>query len=315
MTNLGYALATEEHGPDDLVENAARVEETGFGYALISDHFHPWTSSQGNTPFVWSTLGGIAEATDSLEIGTGVTCPGVRIHPAVTAHAAATAATMFDGRFFFGVGTGENLNEHVTGDRWPSFEIRMELLNEAIDVIRKLWTGTNVTHHGAHYTVENARLFTLPDEEPPIYVSGTGLQSARVAGELGDGLISTAPKEDLVEMFKERNDGPRYGQVTVCYAESESVARATAHEWWPNIAIEGELGQLLPTPTHFEQAATMVSKEDVAGLVACGPDPDTHIEMIETFTDAGFDHVYVHQVGPNQADFFDFYEQDILPSF
>lgn len=237
------------------------------------------------------------------------------MHPAVTAHAAATTATMFDGRFFFGVGTGENLNEHIAGDRWPPIDVRLEMLKEALEVIRKLWTGENITHRGEHYTVENARLFTLPEEDPPIYVSGTGPKSTRLARNIGDGLVSTAPKDSLVETFAEQNDGPRYGQITVCYNESESKAREIAHEWWPNVALAGELGQLLPTPKQFEQATEMVTEDDVAELVACGPDPDTHIEMIETFADAGFDHVYVHQVGPNQADFFDFYENEILPSY
>lgn len=315
MTSLGYTLSSEEHGPTTLVEHAVRAEEVGFEYALISDHFHPWTSTQGESPFVWSTLGGIAAATDSLDVGTGVTCPTVRMHPSIVAHATATTAAMFDGRFFFGVGTGEHLNEHVTGDRWPPFDVRMEMLTEAIEVIRKLWTGENVTHRGTHYTVENARLFTLPAEAPPIYVSGTGPQSTRMAREVGDGLVSTAPDESLVETFAEHNDGPRYGQVTVCYAESEAKARQTAHEWWPNAALPGELGQLLPTPTHFEQATEMVTEDDVAEYVACGPDPDTHIDLLDTYADAGFDHVYVHQVGPDQAAFFDFYEREILPSF
>ncbi len=315
MTNIGYTLSSEERGPNTLVENAVRAEEVGFGYALISDHFHPWTSTQGNSPFVWSTLGGVAEATDSLELGTGVTCPTVRMHPTTVAHASATTAAMFDGRFFLGVGTGENLNEHVNGDRWPPFDVRLEMLTEAVEVIRKLWSGENVTHRGEHYTVENARLFTLPAEDPPIYVSGTGPKSTRTAREIGDGLVGTAPQASLIETFAEENDGPRYGQVTVCYAESESQARTTAHEWWPNVALQGELGQLLPTPKHFEQAVEMVSEDDVAERVACGPDPDDHIELIETYADAGYDHVYVHQVGPNQAGFFDFYEREVLPSF
>ncbi|RRJ33780.1 TIGR03557 family F420-dependent LLM class oxidoreductase [Halocatena pleomorpha] len=315
MTNIGYTLSSEERGPNTLVENAVRAQAAGFGYALISDHFHPWTSTQGNAPFVWSTLGAVAEATDSLDVGTGVTCPTVRMHPAVTAHAVATTAAMFDGRFFFGVGTGENLNEHVTGDRWPPFDVRLEMLIEAVEIMRKLWTGENVTHRGDHYTVENARLFTLPEEPPPIYVSGTGPKSTRAARDIGDGLVSTAPKESLVETFTETNDGPRYGQMTVCYAESESEAREIAHEWWPNVALAGEVGQLLPTPKQFEQAVEMVTEDDVAELVACGPDPDDHIELIEAYADAGFDHVYVHQVGPDQEGFFDLYENEILPSY
>jgi len=316
VTDVGYTLSSEEFGPNELVDHAVAAENAGFGYALISDHYHPWTRTQGNSPFVWSALGGVAQATDSLRVGTGVTCPTVRIHPAIIAQATATTAAMFDGRFFFGVGTGENLNEHILGDRWPPFDVRMEMLEEAVAIIRKLWTGENVTHYGNHYTVENAKLFTLPDEEPPIHVSGTGPKSAGAAGEFGDGLVSTAPNGDLVEAFADAGgDGPRYGQLTVCYAESETEARETAHEWWPNAAIGGELGQLLPLPVHFEQAAEMVTEDDVAELVVCGPDADDHIEKIQQFADAGFDHVYVHQVGPEQQACLDFYEREILPSF
>jgi G6PDH family F420-dependent oxidoreductase len=315
VTDIGYTLSSEECGPDELVENAVAAERAGFGYALISDHYHPWTTTQGNSPFVWSTLGGIATATDSLRVGTGVTCPTVRIHPAVIAQATATTAAMFDGRFFFGVGTGENLNEHVLGDRWPPFDVRLEMLSEAVAVIRKLWSGENVTHYGDHYTVENARLFTLPDEPPPVYVSGTGPKSAAAAADFGDGLVSTAPKDEVVEQYESDGDGPKYGQLTVCYAESESEARETAHEWWPNAALPGELGQLLPSPKHFEQATGMVTTDDVAELVVCGPDPDDHVEEIQEYVDAGFEHVYVHQVGPDQQSVLDFYEREVLPSF
>jgi G6PDH family F420-dependent oxidoreductase len=315
VTAIGYTLSSEERGPSELVENAVAAENAGFEYALVSDHYHPWTTTQGESPFVWSTLGGVATATDSLQVGTGVTCPTVRIHPAILAQATATTAALFDGQFFFGVGTGENLNEHVLGDRWPPYDRRMEMLEEAVAVIRKLWTGENVTHYGDHYTVENARLFTLPEEPPPVYVSGTGPKSASAAGSFGDGLVSTAPKEKVVERYRAAGDGPTYGQLTVCYADSKDEARATAHEYWPNAAIGGELGQELPSPRHFEQAAEMVTEDDVADRVACGPDPDTHIDEIESFVDAGFDHVYVHQVGPEQEAFMEFYEREILPSF
>ena len=315
MPELGYAMSSEEHGPNALVDHAVRAEEVGFEHALISDHYHPWVQTQGDAPFVWTTLGGIARETESLRVGTGVTAPIIRVHPAVAAQAAATTAAMFDGRFFFGVGTGENLNEHITGERWPEFEVRMEMLEESVEVMRRLWTGENVSHHGKHYTVENAKLFTLPEEPPDVHVSGTGPKSAKKAGEFGDGLVSTAPKEELVEKFQNEGEGPRYGQVTVCYADSEDEAVETALEYWPNSAIPGDLSWELPTPKHFEAAAESVEEEDIAESVVCGPDADDHLEQIQTFVDAGFDHVYVHQVGPNQDDFFDFYESEILPSF
>ncbi len=315
MPELGYTLSSEEHPPNDLVDHATTAEDAGFEFALISDHFHPWVQAQGEAPFVWSTLGGVATATDSLRVGTGVTCPIQRYHPTIVAQATATVASMFDDRFFFGVGTGENLNEHVTGERWPEFEVRMEMLEEAVDVIRKLWTGENVSHHGKHYTVENAKLFTLPDEPPEIYVSGTGPKSATKAGEFGDGLVSTGPMGNLVDRFQANGDGPRYGQVTVCYDEDENRARETAAEIWPNSALPGELSWELPTPRHFEAAAEMASQEEITETIACGPDPDDHLEQIQKFVDAGFDHVYVHQIGDNQAECIEFYESEILPSF
>jgi G6PDH family F420-dependent oxidoreductase len=317
VTRLGYALSSEEHGPNDLVENASEAERRGFEFALISDHFHPWTTKQGESPFVWSTIGGIARETEDLELGTGVTAPLIRLHPAIVAQAAATAGEMMPDRFFLGVGTGESLNEHVLGDRWPEHSVRLEMLEEAVEVIRKLWTGENVSHHGEHYTVENAQVFTVPNDPPPIHVAAGGELTASAAAEFGDGLVGTSPEEGLIETFVDDagEDAPRYGQVTVCYAEDEETAKEKAYEWWPNGALGGELGQLLPTPKHFEQAAEMLSPDDVAEAMALGPDPDEHVELIQEYADAGYDHVYVHGVGPDQSAFLEFYEEEVLPSF
>ena len=313
MPELGYALSTEEHPPGDLVEYTSRAEDAGFEHALISDHFHPWIGTQGHAPFVWTVLGAMARGTDDIRVGTGVTCPFQRYHPAVVAQAAATAGVMFDDRFFLGVGTGENLNEHVTGERWPPFEVRIEALAESVDVIRELFTGEQVTHHGEHVTVENAKLFTCPEDPPPVYVAGGGTGSASAAAEFGDGYVNTAPDEEALDAYD--GGGPKYGQVTVCWAESDAEARRTAHEHWPNIGLAGELSALLPTVKHFEQAASMVSAEDVAESMTCSSDPDDHIDAIQKYLDAGFDHVYVHQVGPDQAGFFHVYESEVLPSF
>src|SRR3954470_4680253 len=201
MPKLGYALSSEEHAPLDLVANARRAEEAGFTFALISDHYHPWVDAQGHGPFVWSVIGGIAHATERLRLGTGVTCPTVRIHPAVIAQAAATSAAMMPGRFFLGVGAGENLNEHILGDYWPSPDERQEMLEEAIDVMRLLWQGGYQTHRGKHYRVENARIYTLPDEPPPIAVAAGGPKAAELAARKGDALISTAPDSELVDAY------------------------------------------------------------------------------------------------------------------
>jgi G6PDH family F420-dependent oxidoreductase len=310
---LGYALSSEEHRPADLVRHARLAEERGFSFALVSDHFHPWTDRQGQSPFVWGVVGAIAQATDRLRLGTGVTCPTIRIHPAIIAQAAATAAVLMPGRFFLGLGTGENLNEHVLGDRWPEGEVRLELLTEAIEVIRLLWQGGYQSHRGRHYTVEQARLYTLPEEPPPIVVAAAKPDAARLAAT-ADGLVGTAPDPELLAAFESAGgEGkPRYGQLTVCWAEDEARARKTALEWWPNAALPGDLGQELALPRHFEQAAELVTEADVAEKVLCGPDPAAHLAAIDEFAEAGYDHVYVHQVGPDQEGFLDFYAREIL---
>ena len=315
MLEIGYALSSEEHAPSDLVRYARRAEESGFTFALVSDHFHPWIDRQGQSSFVWSVLGGIAGSTERLKVGTGVTCPFIRTHPVIIAQAAATVASMMPGRFFLGVGTGENLNEHVVGEGWPPIDVRLEMLEEAIEVIRYLWEGGMKTHHGPYFTVENARIYTLPDELPPIAVAASGEKAASLAGRMGDALIGTSPEKDTIEQF-ERAGGsgkPKYGQVTVCYANDEKSARATAHEWWPTAAIPGQLGQELAQPLFFEQVAEKVTEDDIAEVIVCGPDPERHIDAIRGFANAGYDHVYVHQVGPDQDGFFRFYEREVLP--
>src|SRR5919197_3640295 len=188
MAQLGYALASEDWGPSDLVDLARRAEEAGFEYALISDHIHPWTDKQGSSPFVWSVIGAIARATERLRLGTGVTCPTIRIHPVIVAQAAATSQVMMEGRFFLGLGTGEELNEHVTGARWPGPQERLDMLEEAIELLRLLWEGGYQSHYGKHYSVEQARIFTLPDEPPPIAVAAAQSSAAELAGRLGDAL-------------------------------------------------------------------------------------------------------------------------------
>lgn len=314
---LGYTLSSEEFPPNDLVRYAAQAEEIGFSFALISDHFHPWVNAQGHSPFVWSVLGGVAQATQNLRVGTGVTCPTIRTHPAIIAQAAATVAAMMPGRFFLGVGTGENLNEHIAGDRWPPYQIRLEMLEEAIEIIRALWTGETVSHWGEYYTVEDARVFTLPDELPPIYMAAGGPTSATAAGDLADGLISTSPDEEVVQAFKEGGgrDKPRYAQHTVCWAENEAEAKRTVHKIWPNNGLGGQLSQELRTVAHFQQAVKPLDEETTTKGVVCGPDVQKHIEGIQQYVDAGFDHVYIHQVGPDQEGFFRFYAKEVLPHF
>lgn len=315
MTRLGYALSSEEHAPNDLVRHARSAEQAGFDFALISDHFHPWVSRQGHSPFVWAVIGGIAQATQRLQLGTGVTCPIMRIHPAIIAQAAATAAAMMPGRFFLGVGTGENLNEHILGERWPPHDLRLAMLEEAIALMRLLWSGGEQTHRGTYYTVENARLFTLPEQLPPIIVAASGVRTARSAGRVAEGLIATKPDSELVQEFREAGGGSRpcYGQLTVCWDASEKRARQIAHEGWPTAGLAGELSQELATPGHFEAAVELVTEDQVARRVVCGPDPQRHLAAIGAYLDAGYDSIYIHQVGPDQEGFLEFYRREILP--
>ncbi|HEX4718685.1 MAG TPA: TIGR03557 family F420-dependent LLM class oxidoreductase, partial [Thermoleophilaceae bacterium] len=233
------------------------------------------------------------------------------------AQAAATASLMLDGRFFLGVGTGENLNEHILGDRWPPADVRREMLEEAVELMRELWKGEFVMHHGRHYTVENARIYDPPEGGSlPVYVAAAGPKAAELSGRIGDGFIGVAPQKETIEVFEEAGgSGPKVGQVHACWAESRDAALETAHELWPNVAITGEAGQELPMPGHFSQLADMVSPEDVDELVACGPDPDRHMEMIKRFDDAGYTHIYVHQIGDDQEGFLNFYKREILPNF
>lgn len=316
MPEIGYALSSEEHPPNDLVRNARRAEEAGFSFALISDHYHPWVSAQGHSPFVWSVIGAIAQATESLRLGTGVTCPTMRIHPTILAQAAATSAAMMPGRFFFGVGTGENLNEHVQGERWYPFDLRLAMMEEALEIIRALWEGETVSYWGDYYTVEDAKLFTLPDLPPPIYVAASGEKMAEFAGYLGDGFISTAPKAELIEAYNGNDgEGPRIGQLTVCYAPNKEEAKEIVHKIWPNSALPGELSQELRTVAHFEQAVENVTKEQASERIVTGPDAQEHIDGIQKFLDAGFDQVYIHQVGHEQESFFEFYAKEVLPHF
>jgi coenzyme F420-dependent glucose-6-phosphate dehydrogenase len=312
---LGYAFSSEEHGPLELVGHARAAEEAGFGFGLISDHFHPWIPRQGHSPFVWSVIGGIAGATERFRIGTGVTCPLIRVHPAIVAQAAATSAALMPGRFFLGVGTGENLNEHVTGARWPAPDERIEMLEEAIEVIRLLWQGGTQTHRGKHYTVNHACIYTLPDEPPALYVAASAPNAAELAGRLGDGLIAVQPDEEIVQTF-ERAGGegkPKVGMVHVCWAESAEAALQTAYELWPTSGLKGPLNQELALPEYFAAAAGSVTPDDIAEIVPHGPDPGPMLEEIRSYAEAGFTHAYVHQIGPDQQGFLEFAQRELLP--
>jgi G6PDH family F420-dependent oxidoreductase len=314
---IGYFLSSEETGPRELVQQAIMAEQAGFDGLWISDHFHPWNEEQGHSPFVWSVIGAIAQATSEIKLTTAVTCPTIRIHPALVAQAAATSALLLQGRFALGVGTGEALNEHILGDRWPAADERLEMLEEAVELIRRLWQGGMQSHRGRHYRVENARIYDLPEQAPPILVSAFGPKAVRLAARIGDGMCTVRPDKDAVERFR-ADAGPDKlvaGGMKVCWARDEQSARATAHRLWANDALPGELSQMLPTPRHFEQASELVDEQMVAESIACGPDLDRHADAIREYEHAGFDEVYVQQVGGDHERFFELYASDVLPRF
>lgn len=310
---IGAFLSSEEHGPRALVRQAQMAEAAGLRSIFISDHYHPWIDAQGESSFVWGVIGAISSST-SLRVTTGVTCPTVRIHPAVLAQAAATAQSLLDGRFVFGVGSGEALNEHILGHRWPPVATRLDMLEEAVDVIRQLWEGDLVTHHGQYYTVENARLYSLPDAPPPVMVSAFGTQASEVAARIGDGLVTVGPNAEVLEAYRGRGGaGPSITALKVCWDNDEGHARKLVHQLWPTEGLEGQLSQELPLPSHFEAAAAHVTEEMLAQAVPCGPDPERHVAAITKHLDAGFDQVYVNQIGPNQEAFFTFFRNEIAP--
>lgn len=311
---IGYHLSCEEHGPRPLAGFAQRAEQAGFRFAQISDHFHPWTNHQGESPFVWGVLGAIAERTEEIQVGTAVTCPTIRLHPAIIAHAAATAALQLDDRFFLGLGSGERLNETVLGDRWPPPSVRLEMLDEAVEIMRELWTGKMVTRHGRHYVVENARIFTRPDAPPPVIVSGFGAEATSLAARIGDGFMSTGAEQELLARYREEDgSGPAYSMIHVSVAGDRATALDVAKEWWPNSTIPGAAGQELSIPEHFEPIGRAMPDEAFERSFVLGDDPDDHAAALQEVLDAGFDHVAVHQVGPDQERFFRLYEEEVLP--
>jgi G6PDH family F420-dependent oxidoreductase len=308
--HIGYWLASEEHGPRALVENARRAEDAGFEHLLISDHIHPWVNAQGHSPFVWSVIGAIAQATSRIRLGTAVTCPLIRLHPAIVAHAAATSQVLLEGRFFLSLGTGENLNEHVLGDRWPRADERLEMLDEAIDVIRALLGGDYETYRGKHYTVEQAKLYDAPAEAPALIVAAKAENAVELAAAKGDGTMNTSPDAEIVKAYKKAGgSGPIYGKVAGAFAPSEDEARALAKERQPNSAIGGDVSTEVSLPRDFEAVAELVRPEDFGETLVLGNDPGVWREHIQQFERAGFTHVAVHHVGVEQAEFIEFARQ------
>jgi G6PDH family F420-dependent oxidoreductase len=316
MATIGIFLSSEEHSAKRLLDVAVKAEEVGFHDFWISDHYHPWIDAQGESPFVWSTIGAIAGATREVHVTTAVTCPTVRIHPAIIAQAAATSATLLDGRFTLGVGSGEALNEHILGDPWPGIDARLSMLEESVAIMRELWQGGNVSYDGQHYVVDRARLYSLPDAPPPVFVSAFGRKALATAARIGDGYVNVAPDADRLQAYRQAGgQGPAHGGLKVCWGEDEAECVRTVHRLWPTEALGGELSQVLPMPAHYEAAVKPITEDMVAEQVVCGPDPETHVAAIQKYFDAGYDPVYVNQIGDDQEGFLGFYAEVIRPRF
>ncbi|HEY0521179.1 MAG TPA: TIGR03557 family F420-dependent LLM class oxidoreductase [Ilumatobacteraceae bacterium] len=314
MVEIGYGLSSEEHGPKELLRQAHLAEDAGISSVWISDHFHPWVDDQGNSPFVWSMIGAIAASTNHT-VTTGVTCPTMRIHPAIIAQAAATSMLLLDGRFELGVGSGENLNEHILGDKWPPADQRIEMLEEAIEVMRLLWKGETSSHFGKFYTVEDARIYSLPDTPPPVLVSGFGPKSTAMAARVGDGYVTTSADTEMVKKYRdEGGKGKILGALKFCWGPDRDECAKTAHRMWRTSGLSGQLSQELRTPAIFEQATQLVSVESMVDEMPCGPDIGPIVEAAKEYADAGFDRLYISQVGPEQDEFFRFFTKELAPA-
>ncbi len=314
---LGYWLSCEEHDPTTLVDHAVAAERAGFALAIASDHVHPWVPAQGQAPFVWSVLGAVACATERITLATGVSAPLRRVHPVTLAHAASTIAAMSHGRFVLGLGIGERLNEHVTGDAWPRAGVRRRMLEEAIEVLRRLLAGDDVNHEGEFFTVEHARLYTRAAAPPDLWVAVGGPHTARVAGAQADGMIGLEPSGAHVEAF-ERAGGagkPVVGQLHLCLADSVDDAVRTVRRWWPHQALPAVLLSELARPEHFASAVADLDDDAIRASVLCCTDSAPVLQAVAAFGGAGFTHVALHQVGPDQDRLFDVAREELLPAF
>jgi len=309
---VGYKLATEAFGPQELVHQTVRAEQAGFDFVEMSDHFHPWLDVQGHSSFTWSVLGAMAARTERIGLATGVTCPMIRYHPAVIAQAAATVQLLSGNRFTLGIGSGERLNEHVVGAGWPAVRKRHEMLREALEIIRLLWQGGYQSYDGKHLQLEDARVFDLPDQLPVIAVASGGHNASAIAAELGDGLFATEPRPDLVAAYRDAGGtGPRYAEVPLAWAPDVETAVASAHELFRFGPTGWKVQAELPNPVNFEAATAFVRPDDIEAAFGCGPDPARHLEVAQQFVDAGFDRIVLINAGPDPDGFLDFFATEL----
>jgi len=316
---LGYTMMTEQAGPTDLVAYVVGAEEAGFDFAVSSDHFFPWLDEMGHSPNAWVTLGAAAQATDRIPLMTYVTCPTFRYHPTLVAQQAATLQILSGGRFTLGLGSGENLNEHVVGAGWPPADVRQEMLVEAIHIIRDLFDGDGYTNfRGEHFDVESAKLWDLPEKRVPIGVAAGGKQACTIAGELADALIATEPESELVEYFDAAGGAgkPRIGQMPISFDSDKAAAVTRAHTLFRWFGLGWKVNAELPGPPAFDAASQFVREEDVAESIPCGDDVGAVIEAAKAYADAGFTHLALVQIGGDrQTPFIEWSRQKLTPAW
>jgi G6PDH family F420-dependent oxidoreductase len=317
MTKFGYTMMTEQSPPDQLVRDIRNAEAAGFDFSVTSDHYQPWLAEQGHAGYAWSILGAAAQATEEIGLMTYVTCPTIRYHPAIVAQKAATMQILSGNRFRLGLGSGENLNEHVVGKRWPAVGVRQEMLAEAVEIIGELFDGGDVNYRGRHFDVEQAKLWDLPEQRVPVGIAVSGRDSCRLAATKTELMIAVEPKPELVEMFEaEGGTGkPRVGQVALSYDADRDAAIKRAHEQFRWFGLGWKVNADLPNPESFDSATQFVTPEQVAESLSCGPDVEEHVEKIKPFIEAGYTEVALVQIGADQQDgFMAWAERELLPA-
>jgi len=325
QAKIGYAAMLEQFGPREVVDYSVKAEKAGFSGVMAADHFQPWVPQQGQAAFVWNVMTAIGERTKG-DVGPGVTCPSFRMHPAIVAQASATLAAMYPGRHWLGLGSGEALNEHILGQYWPETPERINRMFEAIEIIKKLFgsRGKDVKHEGKYYKLESTRLWTMPDEPPPIFIATAGPITAKKTGMYADGLITVGAPEEKIEMiFEKCREGAReagkdpatfrfLGQLHLSWAPTDEEALTNAMVEWPNGGMKFPK-QDIKSPLDFEQMAKLVRAEDFKGRMLISSDPEKHRQQIQKFIDLGFDQVYLHNVGRNQEEWIKVFGRDVLP--
>jgi coenzyme F420-dependent glucose-6-phosphate dehydrogenase len=323
LAHVGYAAMLEQFGPIEVTEYTVAAEAAGFQGVMAADHFQPWVPTQGQAAFVWNVLTAMGERTRG-DLGPGVTCPSFRFHPAIVAQASATLAAMYPGRHWLGLGSGEALNEHVTAGYWPEAAERLERMWEAVELIGKLFTGKDVKHRGTYYKMETARLWTMPQTPPPIYIATAGPLTAKKAGRLTDGIITPgAPADKCAGLFARFDAGAKEAgrepgsqvkilQLHLSWAPTDEEALRNAVTEWPNGGMKFPK-QDIRSPYDFEQVARLVRPEDFAGRMLITSDLDAHRADIQRYLDLGVDRVYLHNVGRNQVEWIEAFGRDVLP--